>query len=291
LILHFPRARQLGVFDVNQARIVRSIRVDEGVLFAAGMAKLLVIVPRTKEVVRYDLLTGTREASAMAPLVVPPAAVALGAASSGPLAISAVDYPRLGETMFFDIAAMKPMAIPFERHGFFNTSPTVTLRASANGRVFVCKDSAASVALQSGVWNEGTFQRYSGSSSRLALPSPDGQVIYAGGDLLSAELKLQPRKDRANPNVDRLPAIEGPYYVELTYGPSQKAGLSIYRTGQGQPLERSDIEGLERQGAGIQGGLALNERVHFIPKARLLVVVQPARDQLRLMPVNLPVSE
>jgi hypothetical protein len=292
LILHFPRARQLGLFDVSQAKVVRSIPVDEGILFAAGMTKLLVVVPRTKEVVRYDLLTGAREASAPAPLKVPPAAVAFGAASSGPLAISAVDYPRLGETMFFDIAAMKPLAIPFERHGFFNTSPTVSLRASANGRVFVCKDSAASTALQSGVWSKGTFHKYSGSSSRMALPSPDGQLIYAGGDLLIGELKLYPRKDSVNPNVDRLPTQEGPYFVELTYAPGPRTTLSIYRTGLDPPLlERSNIEGLERPGPGTQGGLALDERVHFIPKAGLLVVVPPARDQLRLVPVDLPAQE
>ena len=42
LVLHLPEKRQLAVFDVNRAAVVRHIPVaDDDVVFAAGLDRLL----------------------------------------------------------------------------------------------------------------------------------------------------------------------------------------------------------------------------------------------------------
>ena len=46
LILHLAQTRQLAVFDVNQAKVVKYLPVPaDNVRFAAGMNKLLVVAP------------------------------------------------------------------------------------------------------------------------------------------------------------------------------------------------------------------------------------------------------
>ena len=49
LILHFPKLRKLGVFDVSEAKIVGYINVGEdNIQFAAGMDRVLVVLPTAR---------------------------------------------------------------------------------------------------------------------------------------------------------------------------------------------------------------------------------------------------
>src|SRR5262249_34530620 len=58
LILHLPRQRNLAIFDVNEGKVVKYLPVaDDRVLFAAGMNKLLVVLPDKNLIQRWSLAT------------------------------------------------------------------------------------------------------------------------------------------------------------------------------------------------------------------------------------------
>src|SRR5262249_4494493 len=90
LILHFKASKKLGIFDVSAGKIVREIPVaEEDAFYAAGMNKLLVYLPGSGVILRYDLLTGAREQAGK--LDLPGSsldAFCMGHASAGPLLVS-----------------------------------------------------------------------------------------------------------------------------------------------------------------------------------------------------------
>src|SRR5262249_44728636 len=65
LILHLPQQRQLAIFDVNEAKVVKSLPLAEDrLLFAAGLDKLLVVFPDKNLVQRWSLNTFERDVTA-----------------------------------------------------------------------------------------------------------------------------------------------------------------------------------------------------------------------------------
>ena len=70
LILSLPQIGKLAVFDVNEAKVVHYIPVAEDtVRLAAGMNKLMVLLPRAGILQRWDLTTFERELAAPCPSV------------------------------------------------------------------------------------------------------------------------------------------------------------------------------------------------------------------------------
>src|SRR5262249_28259196 len=140
LILHHAAERELAIFDVNEARIVKQLPMTtDTIRIAAGMDKLIGVKPKESGIERWSLTTVQREAPGDYTMEVPREAMAVGGASNGPLVASGVDWPRLGETAFFNVQTLKRIPMDFGPHDFFETSPNVFLRASAEGRLFACQ--------------------------------------------------------------------------------------------------------------------------------------------------------
>jgi hypothetical protein len=281
LILRLPRLRQLAVFDVNEAKVVKFLPIPgDDVKFAAGMDKLVVIEPTSYRIHRWSLTTFEREATASLSMKVPPIAVAMGSASSGPLVISGVNYPLLGETVFFDVHRMARIEIP-NPHDFFRTSPSVFLRASADGRVFACQETSPHGMLQSCIWARGNVQKYGGGGSGLPVPGPDGQFIYTTQGVYTPDLKQV-----SATGTHCLPALHGPYYLSLSgrdRQAGQQVGISLHLRGETRPLARlPDVEGVGAQGPGGRGGLPLDRRIHLLPRAKVLITIPERNDRLIL---------
>ena len=82
LILHLPKVRQVAVFDVNQAKVVKFLPVAaDNVMIAAGMTKMIVAYP-----------AGIRPA-ATAPSMRLPIAMANANGSDGPGPRAASAFP------------------------------------------------------------------------------------------------------------------------------------------------------------------------------------------------------
>lgn len=282
LVLHLPKLRKLAVFDVTEAKVVKYLPTSaNNIKFTAGLDKLIVVQPSSYTIERWSLNTFEREAETKIAMKVPPVAVAMGSASDGPLVISGCDWPSLGETAIFDIQKMKRIEVSVGPHAGFHTSPHVFLRASADGRVFVCQ-AAASGGLQSFVWAKGDVQKYEGGVGDYPVPSPDGTIIYTTQGRYNSQLK-EIAKDR----IHCLPAHQGHYYLGVRPGDrsssprTQKASVSVHLAGDARlHINLAEIEGLDGWDPWNRDELSLDKRVHFIPDAKVIVTIPASNDRL-----------
>jgi len=284
LVLHLPTRRELAVFDVNEAKLVKALTTPaEKIVFAAGMDRLVAVEVETGKVHRWSLTTFEHEAEGQLGMKVPPVAAAMGSASNGPLVVSCVDWPQLGETVFFDVLTMKRLETGMNPHGIFHTSPTVFLRASAGGRLFTCDQSANSGNIQVCSLVDGRVQYSAGGRGQSPIPSPDGQVIYTVGGLQMPDFHPIAGLDGIC-----LPAHHGPYWLSVPRPPGpgaegQPADVSIHLAGNNGVFARlTDLEGAEAAEPGDRTRLPLDRRLHFIPDAKVFVTIPAGNDRLVL---------
>jgi hypothetical protein len=282
LVLLLPEQGKLAVFDVNEAKVVQSLPAAADVKIAAGMDKFVVVRPANDPhetaVERWSFATFQKEAEGKLDLEVPLVAAAMGSASNGPLVVSGVDWPRLGETAFFDVLGMKRIQAPFHPHATFDTSPEVFLRASADGHLFTCEPQPGA-GVESCVWAPAGLLRCAGGAGDRPVPGPDGRVIY------TAQGRLTPNLDALDrgPPGRLVPAVHGPYVLSLVAPPDgANPDVSVYRDDGGPPVKA--LGGVEGAAENVQGeppvALPLDRRLFLIPEAKLLVVIPPSLDRL-----------
>lgn len=293
LVLHLPAERKLAVFDVTEAKIVREIRLpDEPVLFAAGMDQVVVVLPRSHLLLRWNLAGRPRDQVSM----LPPAwamvkSVTMGSASSGPLLVhwaEGFDDEDPAPLSFLDPQMAKPVSIrwqvspiPRQNHA------RVEVRASPNGQVFgLWTTNLAPQGMQTIVLGaQDATASYQNQSGGHVLPGPGGQTIYTGIGLFNN--LLQPVLPKHPSGALLLPAVHDDYYLSVEPPidePQPGARNRVFVRHRTNPQLRVEVpnldltiaEGPERE------GLPLDKRLFFIPSAKLIVVIPPAGDRLML---------
>lgn len=309
LILHFSKARKLAVFDANEAKIVRDIAVpDENVLFAAGMTKLVVVLPGSKEIHRYNLLTGEREDSGT--LSVPEGKIediCMGHASTGPLVVNTGNGAWL-----FDIDLFKRVPVlPAQRAPNLGREEALQRLqpgrywAGATGRVLGHTGTWGQPSgVNSVVFEDGQYQRFGKHlGTWFVMPGPDDEHLYPAGfgviNKRTEAVKAVPFSMGAGSGYAShvyLPAHHGPYYLHAQTiasfaGKEEKtpAGtIRLFVLGDEEPIATfANTAVCKYENWQMLRGLGLEYSLHLIPKAQLLVVVSSSRDELRLYPVDL----
>ncbi len=289
LILHLPQPRQLAVFDVNEARVVKYLPVPEdNVFIAAGMDKLLVVLPDRNLVQRWSLTTFEREVTVPLPATDRINGAVMGSASDGPLVLSG------GRVQFVDVRALKEITPEGNAIGATHPQYPPTLRISADGRVLgMWTPGLSPSGLQAVVLSGRSVERrYEHTSVGHILPSPDGRYLLTGSGLYTAELK---RVDGGTPGRASgylVPAVHGNYYLSVANAggvPGRNAAQSsagVYMIGDTRPLlTLTDLEGLggaEFPGRPAVGTLPLEKRLFLIPLGRLIVTLPTTADKLFL---------
>ncbi len=203
LICHFPKIRKLGIFDVEKLEFVKYLSVnDADVKFAAGRDKLIVALPTSGVIQRWDLKTFEKDVTVAIPFATRLIAICMGSNSDGPLLVCTegnIPESQSGWALM-DIAKMKliNMRIPVsgQRH----------VRASADGTVFGYYGSAGSLVIEG-----GTARNYRSNGSG-GIPSPKGRYVYTYGFVYTRELKQL----RQSQNEWFIPARHGEYYLGIT---------------------------------------------------------------------------
>lgn len=289
LVLSLPAKKQVAVFDVSRAEVVKYLPAPaEKVLVAAGMDKLAVVAPDLGVVERWSLLTFEKEATAPLPVTagLKATAVAMGAGSSGPLLVQAMDWPRLGEWFVFDVTAMKEAAGGAGRHRL-ECRPGDRVLASDNGRTFVVNRASGTASLLAMVgprWGEG---RTPWKLSGLVAPSADGTTVYGAGDLCTVEGERigQPTgRDRYY-----VPAASGPLVLAVTDtsgGDRREFALAVHTARDPEPLFR--LPPMPALGSLFERKTewASTGRIFFVPPAGVVAVLPPAADRLVLYPAD-----
>jgi hypothetical protein len=290
LILHLPQQRKLAVFDANAAKVVKYLPVaEDNVLFTAGLDKLIVALPNSNVLQRWDLGTFERDVTVPAPM--PVKALAMGSGTRAPLVVMSAEGQGpwdQGRVVCLDPRTFKEGDYQIRAGGnpFFGDDGrggSRPLRVSTNGQV---------IAGSGGVYvREGkTYRGVPAPGS--AVPAPDGRILFTTGQLYTAEGKpIGEHVGGHGHMVWYVPAQHGPYYLSLNQVGDPGSGFAVglhvagdtrrlcwlpnveaelntlidWQTGQWQPFE---------------------EHVFFLPEAKLLLIHPGTNDKLVLVRVD-----
>jgi predicted Zn finger-like uncharacterized protein len=298
LVLHFPKARKLGIFDANEAKIVRYVPAGEDdVSFAAGMTKLVLLLPGAKVIQRYNLLTGEREH--VGNLDVPEGKVesfCMGHASAGPLLVGIAGQ----DARLYDLDKFAPIPLPTE-DPVPGRVPSQRLDggfywAGATGRVLGHTGNYGQPnGVRTVVFEGGRIQPYGvHQSTWFVMPGPDDHHVYAGGHgVISDQVKpvsnvpfsMGPNSGYASHLY--LPAHHGPYYLHAETIGDPNCPVRIYMLGDKEPILTYPKTAVCHYGWDGLRGVGIEYSMHLVPKAKLLVVVPEGREELRLYPADL----
>jgi Trypsin-like peptidase domain len=316
LVLHLPSLHKLAVFDVNAADIVGYIPVKEdNAHFAAAREHVVVLLPGAGTMERWRLPTLEREEAVPLPIKGSIQAVAMGAASTGPLLVR---WAPVGEANFIncrfslisvDTMKMVQGEVPIAPHMQHLTMvrDVIHLRASANGKVFGmwCTSHSPSGVGVIVASDAGLQAYYAHWSAGFVVPSPDGKWLCTGSGRYLPQVSLTSIPGARSDPV--LPASDGDYCLGLppnsargqgplrplpgrrgapqpNQAPAAKASTVTVRTLSTDKLIAT-VPGLDLFTGGedsIKTDLTLDKRVHLVPEARLVITIPATNDRLVL---------
>jgi serine protease Do len=287
LILHQPKIRSLAVFDVSAAKVVHTIAVaEDNVKFAAGLDKLLVLSPDSKTIERYSLTTFAREQAGTVSVGQPIAQAAMGSASRGPLLVAAGDGPLRSELHFIDIHTLKPLEIQRTGQGRIELDKDVHIRASADGTVFgIGRGIHPAHGVQTLVLSGNEARGYfNAQGAGHVVPGPDGRAVYTFRGMFTREAT-----PFGNTTAPCLPAHQGIYSLRVAQlaNPFNIDGgrgnrIAVHMLGDDQPLAQVTRELLFGVDLWDRSAMTPDKRIHFIPSAKVFVVIPGTNDRLVL---------
>jgi WD40 repeat protein len=242
LLLTLVDARQLAVFDVNSADVVKTVPLgSEKALVAAGATRFVIAYPDTRRIERWDLGTLTRDGDSQPlPFDGTLEAIALGADSDGPLlaawwftdANPALHDVKHNRFCFGDITKFKVLAVgliavhgtndaathvavsggdfEFSHHGWVGKKTLI--RASFDGSLFgICREDVDRATPELALQAEAGALTVSHDSAAHApfgtpmymIPSPDGRRVFHGKTGIRDAVFLEtPMLARPQPRLD-----------------------------------------------------------------------------------------
>jgi len=307
LILHLRKLRQIAIFDVSAARIVKYLQLDaDNILFAAGAEKLIVVSVDQSTISRYSLRTFEREITAQMPVTGTINAIALGANSDGPLLVLASSGTETLSRALFSLVDLNTLALKTTltkgQNGLLSFRERVGIRASTDGTVFCVWGSAMPPGLQTIIIEGNDARTYSFTNSSLpAIPSPDGRIIYTPSQIFTSESMAIRSSDTLANSSMRIPSIQGNYYLQV----DASGKTDVWMAGDSRPLVTLSQTGnfniaeilslasdpIFRASSGTSrwgnASLDRDKLLHFIPDAHLIITIPRSNDRLILQQFEL----
>jgi serine protease Do len=311
LIMHLRKLRQLAIFDTGVAKVVKYLQLDsDNIFFAAGAEKLIVVLADQNSIARYNLQTFEREADKPMPVEGTINAIAIGANSRGPLLVLASDGTKRLSMATFSLVDLDTMALKDTllnlQNRYMVCRDKIHIRTSADGTVFCMGCTTLSPPGFQALIIEGDTAKswHVSAASGIAIPSPDGRIIYGSGATYTAEGKLVHPLGAASDSGMRIPAAQGNLYLNV-----DPAGrIAICLAGEDRVLatipQKADILGISQNSSMDSGNsppvfgqaflsprqnnqLDRDKLIHFIPDARLIVTIPATKDRLLLQQFEL----
>jgi len=287
LILNLPSMRKLAVLDLFERKLVKYLDVGGHGICTAGADKLIFVLPSQGLIQRWSLDTFERELVLPLELEYQPTAAVMGSASDGPVLIGGGDF-RQGFRLL-DLDTLKPI-VPIEevrRHMTrFEVEDHCGARASADGRVFTAWKPHVSptgfrVLVVDGTKLESFHEH---DTVGVIVPNADGSMLFTARGTYTPNIKL------IGPNDSfPVPAVQGNLYLRIeriNYVPGQKLpSLSVHVSGFDGPL--ITLSDVPMQGAYLsdffaRDQIALDQRIYFVPEAKVIATLPPTNDAVRL---------
>lgn len=226
LVLNIPADGKVVIFDCCQAKVRHELTFDENVHIAAGLMKLVVLLPGSDQLQRYDLFSGRREATREYAVADKVTGFAMGSASAGPILLTHQDSAALLDLQklesVYSITRETRRDIPLTGWSRCWASPT----GSAFGmtRYDLSPGGIQTLRLGNGRATHKSVHR----SALYVIPSRDGKYLFAGGHgALTSEGKetddvvMSRVEEESGMTKCLLPAHHGPYYVHLSLTPGR----------------------------------------------------------------------
>jgi hypothetical protein len=288
LVLSLPKLRKLAVFDAL-TKALQYVSVGEAEpKLAAGADKLLVLLPESGVLQRYDLKTLQREVSVPLPVKGQITAFAMGAASPGPLLVGVG-----AGALFLDVRTLKALPVQWNEPAGISATEGPRVRASADGRTFGVwrADVGPSGLRVITLAGNRAKQHYEHIDVGHVIPGPDGKVVYTARGRYTGEVK--PLEAMPLQGGYDLPAVQGRYYLQVTPndtgvpGPVQPTTVTVNLEGDARPLlTLKDVE-LGKVNQWDREVFNADKRVHFLPAFKLLVTIPDSNDRLVLRRLDL----
>ncbi len=275
LALHFPELRRLGVFDLAREEIAFVVRLlEDNVLFAANRDSLIVITRESGLMQRWNLETGKREQETAFPIDDVLKAVAMGAASNGPLMVfHAHGLARQAKAHY---SLIDPETLEVTRiQKPLRDGQTVHIRASGDGRLFGLWRAGVSPTGMVSLWikREEITTHYLHESVGHVVPGAGGDLLFTAKGIFTADLQSAPHE-----GVDErsfcVPAVTGPMFVVMNLQQLEvRAGGQTVATVPATSLRRDPMS--ERW---LLSDMTVDKRI----------VLAPAVNRLALLSITKP---
>lgn len=294
IILTIPSERKIAVFDVNEAKVVKTISVEDDVPSAAACLDKLVIAGGDK-LERYSLGTFEKEGTLKLPAGQGRATLLMGSATHGPMIGLVGGQP--GFTDPYTLKALKTYTIDIGKRDKWTEGAT---RISADGRVLTTYNPGSSPQGHTAFVRTGTnYKKVDVDNHDVSghfYPGPDGRFFYSSIGLLNAAGKPIGKKGAyGDGSKYSLPSAEGEgFFLRIDvpgfpHGDKKKTGkVYLHTPGDDRPLgELTGVQapiGLNHWGREKFG---VDKRFFLVPSAQLLVTLPDSLDKLILHKVDL----
>jgi hypothetical protein len=290
LIFYLKKARKLAVFDVTEVRVVHDIDLPaEEVVYAAGLDKLMVVLPGQRVIQRWDLHTFQREKLAEVPDDRPVRLALMGCNSHGPLLLWGG-----GDVLLWDVERMQPMAVNGK---VLNGDPQwgFTARVSADGQAFVGWHGGISGQRYALMRLDGRRTTIIASpddhtfNGHWAQPTADAGLVlrFESGAVYSGDMKVISAEWFRGAVL--VPTEDPRFILAVRQGKDGKDDVEICTSADRQPVYT--VKGVEKMtGSSLNSnwGYVFGEpRVHYVPSANVLLTLPESNDRVVVRPLDL----
>jgi hypothetical protein len=292
LLTELKTMRKLAVIDLVKRSVAGYLDLPaDDVLFAAGAQKIVIAVPSLRQIQRYDLLSRQWELTAPLTSTKPITAVAMGAASHGPVLIGSGD--EQGDQLVLrhlDTLQVRKMTVDGTRHVRFNEG--VRVMASADGTVFACWNASHSpTGLQLLVASgDKIMAQYSHLSVTFAAPNADGSSVFTTSGIYDRSLTAN-RPHGIGGEFVYLPGLDPSQRLRITM-PSDNEGdeaaepkepsFALLRSDQEESVSRWEalLPEVEKRNLAGRVTTSIADRILLVPDAHVIATLPASNDRV-----------
>lgn len=237
LVISIPEQRQIAVFDIEQAKIVKYLPAeDRAIHVAAGADKLIVVMGEKRIISRYSLETFERELTSSLEASAPIASICMGSGSQGPLAIA-----THRDLSFWNIDGLEKLNVETDKNRV-RWNNLGRIEASQDGQTFlVATDYACIIRFLGDDVQTTVGPKDVGSHPRLC---PSGRFVHSSDGTFSLGLHpIHSDPPQYRRTHFRVPGAEGEFFLRFNtqkrravWAPYEDIKVALYHTGASNPI-------------------------------------------------------
>src|SRR5205807_7711328 len=186
-----------------------------------------------------------------------------------PLLICAAELEQQPDIGFYDPASLKRLDLPLDASAFAALTPSVSARASANGRLFTVQPELRTAQMLAYVVEGNKVQRFAGKEGTSPVPGADGQNVFSSQAVLTGQLKVLPTDNM--PDMQGIPSASGRYYLKFVDArPGQprtrfQNGVPVFHLDRKNPVGFVRLDHIDDPRLPNRPSMPFDKRVHFLP--------------------------